>query len=106
MSKAMTETETTGKGRHPVARFVAVLSAFFCLLLATLYLTATIWLHTPSAARLASRLISDHLRYPVAVTGLRLTGRTVYIYGLTVGNPAKFKGGELASSQSITITPA
>lgn len=102
----MTETETTGKGRHPVARFVAVLSAFFCLLLATLYLTATIWLHTPSAARLASRLISDHLRYPVAVTGLRLTGRTVYIYGLTVGNPAKFKGGELASSQSITITPA
>lgn len=102
----MTETrKTEKKGSHRLARFIAVLSASLCLLLLGIYLSATIYLRTPAAARQASQLLSDYLHYPVTVTGLALAGGTLSVNGLTLGNPARFRGGELASVRSIAISP-
>jgi len=98
--------KTKKKGRHRLARFVAVLCASLCLIVLGAYLLATIYLRTPSAARQASHFLTEYLHYPVSVAGLTLTGRTLSVNGLTVGNPAAFKGGgELASARSIAISP-
>lgn len=102
----MTDTrKTEKKGRHRLARFIAVLFASLCLIVLGVYPLATIYLHTPSAARQASRLLTGYLHHPVTVADLRLAGRTLSVYGLTLGNPAEFPGGELASARSIAISP-
>jgi Domain of Unknown Function (DUF748) len=102
----MTDTQKTEKkGRHRLARFVAVLCASLCLIVLGAYLLATIYLRTSSAAHKTSQFLTEYLHYPVSVAGLALTGRTLSINGLTIGNPAAFKGGELASARSIAISP-
>src|SRR6266540_1619420 len=101
----MTERERTTRGMPKFPRFIAVTGAFVCLLLIFGYISATLYLETPSAARRASRLLTDYLHYPVGMTALRLSAGTLSIYGLTVGNPADFNGRELAASRSIDITP-
>jgi hypothetical protein len=102
----MTDTQKTEKkGIHRLARFVAVLCASLCLIVLGAYLLATIYLRTSSAAHKTSQFLTEYLHYPVSVAGLALTGRTLSINGLTVGNPAAFKGGELASARSIAISP-
>src|ERR1700687_5337774 len=102
----MTDMQKTEKtGRHRLARVVAVLCASLCLLVLGAYLLATIYLRTSSAAHKTSQFLTEYLHYPVSVAGLALTGRTLSINGLTVGNPAAFKGGELASARSVAISP-
>lgn len=103
----MTETgETTRRRKRTLARVVTVSAVLLCLLPVCGYLLATVYLHTPSAARRISRILTDYLQYPVTVAGIGLAGRTVSINGLTVGNPVGFSGGELVASRSITITPS
>src|SRR6266702_1013894 len=102
----MTKTEvTTKRPRHLLARIVTVSGAILCLVLIGAYLLATIYLRTSSAAHRTSQFLTEYLHHPVTVAGLALTGRTLSINGLTVGNPAAFKGGELASARSIAISP-
>ena len=96
---------TTHKQKHRVGRLVAVSGSFVCLALIGGYLLLTIYVRTPSAARQASRLLSDYLHYPVTVAGLGLSAGTFSISGLAVASPAGFKERALASSRVISITP-
>src|SRR6266567_1748689 len=102
----MTETEvTTKRPRHLLARIVTVSGAILCLVFIGVYLLATIYLRTSSAAHRTSQFLTEYLHHPVTVAELALTGRTLSINGLTISNLAEFRGGELASCRSITITP-
>lgn len=96
---------TTHKQKHRVGRLVAVSGIFVCLALIGGYLLLTIYVRTPSAARQASRLLSDYLHYPVTVAGLGLSAGTFSISGFAVASPAGFKERALASSREISITP-
>lgn len=102
----MTGKERTKKRRPALlARVFSLSCGVLCLVLGCGYLLAATYARTPSAARQVARLLTDYLHYPVTVAGFGLTGGTFSLTGLTIGNPAEFRGGELASSRLITISP-
>ena len=93
------------KPKRALARVVAASCAVVFLLLLGVVLLAPISLRIPAAAHGVSRRLTDYLHYPVSVAGLSLTGGTISINGLTIGNPAGFTGEALVSCRSIAVTP-
>jgi hypothetical protein len=102
----MTGKERTKK-RQPalLSRILTMICVVLCLVLGCGYLLVVTYARTPSAAHQVARLLTDYLHYPVSVAGFGFTGGTFSITGLTIGNPAGFRGGELVSARVITISP-
>jgi hypothetical protein len=75
------------------------------LVLAGLYLLINPLLNAPSVNIRISRLLNDNLGQPAAIGGIRLSGRTLLIHGLTIANTRGFGGGNLLAVRTIEVTP-
>jgi len=101
MTDQREEKEGGGRGRK-IAAFVMVTAL---LVIAGLYLLLNPLLNSPSVNIRISTLLNDNLGQPAAVEGIRLSGKTLVIHGLTIANTRGFGGGNLLAARTIEITP-
>jgi len=100
---ATTTTNTEGRyswRRQPLRLLFAGGSV---LLLA--FLGLKLYLATPLPATQLSRYLSAYLKQPFSVSEVRLSGTTLVLKHLRLGNPAGFPRGELAAADSVAIAP-
>ncbi|MDD2583065.1 MAG: hypothetical protein PHR66_13835, partial [Desulfuromonadaceae bacterium] len=64
-----------------------------------------VYLGTPYASSLLSRTLTSYLHQPVRVAGLHITGGSIYLTGVSLGNPSDVPPGNLAEVASIIIAP-
>ncbi len=94
--------KTRGTRIRKIAAFVMVT---VLLLIAGLYLLLNPLLNSPSVNIRISRLLNDTLGQPATVGGIRLSGKTLVIHGLTIANTRDFGGGNLLAVRTIEIAP-
>ena len=95
-----TDNGTTA-GRRVPWRIPLALAVFLALGAISL----KVYLSTPLAASHLSRLITSFLHQPARVTGLHLSGTTLTLTGVTLANPPGFPAGNLASVETLTVSP-
>lgn len=98
--------EMRGRQKDKPGRYAVRAGLFASVVLFAVYLMLALFIRTPSAARLASRLLGDYLHSPVTVTGLGLTGGTISVSGLAIASPPGFRERYLMTSRMVTITPS
>jgi len=100
------EGSKAGKTRSGSLRKILLRSALTIVsILALLFLALKVYLPSPLAAAQISRLLTSRLHQPVRVVRLHTAGCTLYLAGLSLGNPSGFPAGNLASADSIAIAP-
>jgi hypothetical protein len=101
----MTE-QKDGEKKSAKCRKIAVrVLATVLLILAGLYLLINPLLNSPFVTGRISGQLTDTLGQPASVKGIRLSGRTLLIHGLSIANPRGFTGVNLLSVRSIDVTP-
>jgi hypothetical protein len=68
-------------------------------------LALKLYLNSPYAAALASRLLSSYLHQPVRIHELNTSGSSLTLKGVTLGNPPGTVPGEFLEVDSLTIAP-
>lgn len=94
----MNSTRTSRKLLIRTLLLVACISAL-CII------SLKIYMGTPHASSLLSRTLTSYLRQPVSVTGVHVSGDSVYLTGVLLGNPPDVSPGNLIEVDSIVITP-
>lgn len=101
----MSDTEA-GQSTIRVTRKLLVRSflvlACFCILVV---ISLKIYLGTPHASTLLSKSLTSYLRQPVRVSGLHTAGGSIYLTGVSLGNPPDVSPGNLMKVDSIVIAP-
>lgn len=98
-------TNGTDNGGQVVRRVpwrIPLALALFCALCA---LSLKVYLSTPLAASHLSRFITSYLHQKTQVAGLQLSGTTITLTGITLANPPGFPAGNLASVETLTVSP-
>lgn len=100
-------SEINGRNRQGkiVRKILAGALVAALLTLVALVFSLKIYLATPRAAARLARLLTAQLHQDVHVSVLELTGGTLRIKGLSLGNPPGFAAGQLAAADTITIAP-
>jgi hypothetical protein len=101
----MTDQQEEIKRGSRLGKIAAFVMVTALLLFAGLYLLLNPILNSPSVNIRISRLLNDNLGQPATVGGIRISGRTLLIHGLTIGNTRGFGGGNLLAVRTIEITP-
>ncbi|MBI1922283.1 MAG: hypothetical protein HYS23_14505 [Geobacter sp.] len=81
------------------------LAAVLVLLSLAAYFLLKIYISTPWAASQASRLLSRQLGLPTTVSQIAMDGGSIHAYGITIANPAGFKGAPLLVIHRIDVAP-
>ncbi|HEX9022304.1 MAG TPA: hypothetical protein VF799_00540 [Geobacteraceae bacterium] len=82
------------------------MAAVAILVLAALYLLLNVALNTPQGIGRISRLLSETLHQPATVEKVSLSGGTIAVGNLAIGNPTGFARGNLLTARSIRVTPS
>jgi hypothetical protein len=101
MTEQQEEIKRVSRGRKIAA--AGIVTAL--LLLSGLYLLINPLLNAPLVTGRISGLLSDSLGQPAAIGGIRLSGGTLLIHGLSIANPRGFGGGKLLSVRRVDVTP-
>jgi uncharacterized protein involved in outer membrane biogenesis len=64
-----------------------------------------IYLGTPHASALLSKSLTSYLQQPVRISGLHTAGASIYLTGVSLGNPPDVPPGNLMKVDSIVIAP-
>ncbi|SNB47528.1 hypothetical protein [Geobacter sp. DSM 9736] len=82
-----------------------VIIGILLLFVAGIYALIDIIFASPQAADFTERLLSRLLMKPVRVQSIQLSGATIRIAGLVIGNPAGFPKGRAASVRVLSVRP-
>ncbi len=101
----MNESRTEKSGSYRGKRIA--LRVFFGVTLIVLVVSIVfrILLVTPLAADFVGKTLSRLTAHTVAVTGISLSGTTLYLNGITVQSPAGFTPRKMISAGSIALAP-
>ncbi|MBW4056659.1 MAG: AsmA family protein [Proteobacteria bacterium] len=95
-----------GKNRYRTVRKLLIRSFLVVVCLCTLgVISLKIYLGTPHASSLLSRTLTSYLHQSVRVTSLHTAGGSLYLTGVSLGNPPDLPPGNLAEADSIIIAP-
>ncbi len=95
-----------GKNRYRTVQKLLIRSFLVVVCLCTLgAIFLKIYLGTPHASSLLSRTLTSYLHQSVRVTSLHTAGGSLYLTGVSLGNPPDLPPGNLAEADSIIIAP-
>ncbi|MDA8428583.1 MAG: hypothetical protein M0T70_04945 [Geobacteraceae bacterium] len=101
----MNDTET-GQSTTSASRRILSRTLIVAVCICTLGLISLgIYLQTPYPASLLSTTLTSYLQQPLRITGLHATGGSIYLTGVSLGNPPDVPCGNLIQADSIIITP-
>lgn len=101
----MSDTET-GKNSIRTSRKLLIRSFLVVVCFCTLcIISLKIYLGTPHASSLLSKTLTSYLHQPVRVNGLHTAGGSIYLTGVSLGNPPDVPPGNLIEVDSIVIAP-
>jgi len=101
MSEPKTGNNSSRTGRKILLRSLLALAAICFLTIISL----KIYLQTTHAAAFLSEKLTAYLHQPVRIAGLRTVGSSLYLAGISLGNPSDFSPGNLVSIDSLVIVP-
>lgn len=87
-------------------RALSLFTKLLLLALAFFYFILKLYTSSPLAPAHLSTFLTGFAGAPVRVSAISLTGGTVSIYGVTIGNPAGYASPNLLSVASLSISPA
>jgi len=95
-----------GKNRYRTVRKLLIRSFLVVVCLCTLgVISLKIYLGTPHASSLLSKTLTSYLHQPVRITSLHTAGGSIYLTGVSLGNPPDLPSGNLVEADSIIIAP-
>lgn len=101
----MNDTEVTNnKSRTYRKFFVLGFGGAVCICVIGI-VSLKIYLGTPHASSLFSRTLTSYLHQPVRVAGLHIKGGSIYLTGVSLGNPPDVPPGNLVEMDSVAIAP-
>ena len=101
MSNTENGKDSIGTSRKLLIRSF-LLTASVCILG---IISLKIYLGTEHASSLLSSTLTSYLHQPVRVTGLHTRGGSIYLTGVSLGNPPDLPPGNLVEVDSIVIAP-
>ncbi len=101
MGEGETAQSLSGSSRHLMKCCLLVAA---CAVPASVLLLV-IFLNSPPAPALLSRILTDYLRQPVRVAALRTDGAAVSLTGVALANPSAAASGDLCRVDELTIAP-
>lgn len=99
----------SGSGKHTGTWLTRQLLRALLMLLALSALAVfalKVYLDTPHAAALLSRLLTTRLHQPVSIARVHTAGGSFILNGISVANPAGMFPGNLVEADSLTIAPS
>jgi hypothetical protein len=95
-----------GNNKFRAARKLLLGSFLVAVFLCALgFLSLKIYLGTPHAASLFSKMLTSYLHQSARVTGLQTSGGSIHLTGVSLGNPPDVPPGNLVEVDSINIAP-
>ncbi|MBI5655974.1 MAG: DUF748 domain-containing protein [Geobacter sp.] len=98
-------TNGTDNGGQVVRRIPWRIPLALAVILALGAISLKVYLATPLAAAHLSRFLTSFLHQKTQVAGLQLSGTTLTLKGVTLANPSGFPAGNLASVETLTVSP-